>query len=311
MESDKEEERHDRQLANIIKATHANLRKRVHDEQDDDKVWRDHVKTLMDKSSTSEYAKAMKSLSDDHWETPDRIEWLVEKLKCYFIDDGEFKFRSRLARRQGIPEPKLDAVKRNPKFRVLDVGSCHNPLKKFLVDSHEFDLTAIDLSPADESVIQADFLQLEIVPKNEPLDNQDKFVEESYDAVIFCLVLGYMPSPSLRLKALQNAIRLLKPFGLLLIVSPDSSHQGKNLNQRRSWRLGLAKLGLLRIYDSKLQHLHCSGYVKVEPREDFRVAFKKDIDFVENRLKKAQPELNHDCDNLFYIPQDKQPEQQS
>ena len=68
--------------------------------------------------------------------------------------------------------------------------------------------------------------------------------KESFEAVIFCLLLEYIPSPSLRLKAVEKAVELLKPAGLLLIVTPDSNPANKNQPQMKSWRLALAHLGV-------------------------------------------------------------------
>ena len=47
------------------------------------------------------------------------------------------------------------------KIRLVDVGSCYNPIKK-LDNDVIFDVTALDLFPADPSVLQCDFLSLPV-----------------------------------------------------------------------------------------------------------------------------------------------------
>ena len=186
----------------------------------------------------------------------------------------------------------------NKVFQILDVGSCHNPLKRCLCDN-EFKITALDLNPGNDEVIKADFLQIPIDDDS----NQECFSlnSNSYHAVIFCLLLEYLPSPKLRHKAIQRAIRLLQPYGLLVIATPDSSHEGKNMNQMKSWRLALAKMGLLRIYIEKLKHVHCIAFVKVEPKSDFAVVFDKEIQQIENKL---DPMYQLEAESAFFIPQD-------
>ena len=53
----------------------------------------------------------------------------------------------------------------------------------------------------------------------------------SFEAVVFCLLLEYLPIARLRYNVCQKAFKVLKNRGLLIIVTPDSSHQGKNLDQ--------------------------------------------------------------------------------
>ena len=113
-------------------------------------------------------------------------------------------------------------------FNVLDVGSCHNPLKKVLAKNENFKITAIDLSPATPDVFYGDFIQ---VPVNSDLvlnsqNEVQSLPQNYYDSVVFCLLLEYLPTPELRLCAVKKAIKVLKPFGILIIVPPDSSHQG-------------------------------------------------------------------------------------
>ena len=99
----------------------------------------------------------------------------------------------------------------------------------------------------------------------------------------------------------QKAFEILKPFGLLLIVTPDSSHQGKNMKQMKSWRLAMAKLSFLRIYIEKLKHVHCIGYVKVEPKDMFTHVLDMEIELIKKKLSSDEVKS---LENAFYIPQD-------
>ena len=114
-------------------------------------------------------------------------------------------------------------------LRALDVGSCFDPFG----DVEFMDTLAIDLSPAaNTNVYKCDFLTV-------PLTNDDEFwiaskedpetvtglPKDRYDVVIFSLLLEYLPTPGLRYEAVRRAAELLTDYGLLVIVTPDSSHQ--------------------------------------------------------------------------------------
>ena len=185
----------------------------------------------------------------------------------------------------------------------MDVGSCHNPLLKFFSnEDNRFDLMAIDLSPACDTVLRGDFIQIPLNDENHEIIENDlvNLKRNSFEAVIFCLLLEYLPTAELRLKAVEKAIDLLKPFGILLIVTPDSSHQGKNQHQMKSWRLAMAKLGMVRIYIDKLKHVTCLGYVKIEPRSEFEKVFQSEI----GQIQKKFDNTDFNIQTAFYIPQD-------
>ena len=74
-------------------------------------------------------------------------------------------------------------------------------------------------------------------------DSVKSLKEHSYDAILFCLLLGklknssstvmshllseYLPSASQRYECVKKSLKLLTEDGLLCIITPDSSHQGK------------------------------------------------------------------------------------
>ena len=131
---------------------------------------------------------------------------------------------------------EIDAAGAGPvirvdKLRTLDVGSCFNPFR----DVSFMDVTAIDLSPAASGVYACDFLTVPITDEERirvSCDGDVKTVaglpKGRYDVVIFCLLLEYLPTPGLRYEAVRRAAELLTEYGLLIIVTPDSSHQVSN-----------------------------------------------------------------------------------
>ena len=196
-----------------------------------------------------------------------------------------------------------------PVIKVLDVGSCHNPLSKYLLQhqNESYKITAIDLCPATKEVFKCDFINVDthfstteigddIVDRTE----LKSVAEDSYDAVIFSLLLEYLPTPSLRLKAVKKAIKVLAYGGLLIIVTPDSNPENKNQPQMKAWRLAMAYLGLVRIYIEKLKHVHCLAFVKV-PLPHYEKALEQEINTIR---KKYTPDASFQLATAFYIPQD-------
>jgi hypothetical protein len=124
------------------------------------------------------------------------------------------------------------------KIRLLDVGSCYNPIGKS-DQAGVFDVTALDLFPADPTVFQCDVLNLAVGPAgSEPVnttaDSQGSVTDQgdnamtsssagkltqlpagSFDAVTMSLVLSYLPTPEQRVAMIRKARQLL--------VSPDAS----------------------------------------------------------------------------------------
>ena len=315
----------------------------------EESIWSEHadarmaneIATLPSNSSTFSkpwcYSQAMKKLADCHWNINidndssnsggcSRTEWLKTHIEKYFESD-QTRFCTRLEKRKNynqlgktepiVDEDKIDRFNVDCSFKtetnILDVGSCHNPLKQEFLNK-PVNITAIDLCPSAESVFKCDFLRVSIaktdkifVVSNHNPNEIDQLEENGFDVVVFCLFLEYLPSPRLRHKACVRAKKLLKDNGLLLIVTPDSSkNHAKNETQMKSWRLAMANLGLLRIYIEKQRHLRCLGFVKVDK---FRFA-----DICAEESSKLKAKLSEDSTNsdhpemdeydLLYIPQD-------
>ncbi|XP_018022163.1 S-adenosylmethionine sensor upstream of mTORC1 [Hyalella azteca] len=162
------------------------------------------------------------------------------------------------------------------RVRVLDVGSCYNPLgrhPKLLV-------TPIDLMPATKDVYKCDFLQLEVADPSdcdippELASSEDPSSDcdstptierlpcESFDAVVFSLMLDYIPCPEARLECCRKASELLKPGGLLLIVTPSCSAGMLNPLLFKYFHWHLAKLGLKKHVSKKTSGFRTFSYRK-------------------------------------------------
>lgn len=121
-----------------------------------------------------------------------------------------------------------------------------------------------------QTVIKADFLNLivtedhsyhvaEYSPQKVP---PTVFHRSSFAIVVFSLLLSYFPAPSQRLKCCFNAFHMLQPHGVLVIVTPDSSHQNKNMKFIKSWQWALEVLGFSKWKYEKQRHLHCIAFRK-------------------------------------------------
>ena len=72
-----------------------------------------------------------------------------------------------------------------------------------------------------------------------------------FHVVVFSLLLSYLPCTTQRLLCCINAHRVLQLHGLLLVVSPDSSHQNRHASLMVGWRHCIEAVGFHR-YDSRV-----------------------------------------------------------
>lgn len=91
----------------------------------------------------------------------------------------------------------------------------------------------------------------------------------SFDIVVFSLLLSYLPLPLQRLKCIINAHRVLSIHGLLLIITPDSSHQNKHAKMMKSWKTAIEAIGFHRWKYVKETHLHCLAFRKTSHTLDY------------------------------------------
>lgn len=210
-------------------------------------------------------------------------QWMATYIRSFFFGDASTKFL-----RKTLPAPTKDAglpssaslpfkisvedrdeliriylermrhsfivsASSGEKVRVLDVGSCYNPLARF-TEAEVMEITAIDLHPvaapdasADTVVHTCDFLtvsvtddhaihwQLDAPPSpSVPSSSSSSIATVSsrvvlglprlhYHAVTMSLVLSYLSDPAARAIMVRKAHALLQPHhGLLLIVEKDS-----------------------------------------------------------------------------------------
>ncbi|XP_068619772.1 S-adenosylmethionine sensor upstream of mTORC1 [Battus philenor] len=259
-----------KQLAQYIKEVHSSLRKCSY-ELGVQKAWFEHCEN---KEVLTTYAKCMEKLATVHWENncddksntaTSRIQWSTDFCYDYYVNKGYLKF---CAREKDISQKiniKLDKFEHfTLPLKLLDVGSCYNPFKKY----EFFNVLPIDLYPANNSVYQCDFLKLEIGEKNILEHNNVKQLkQDSYDIVTFCFLLEYIPHSDLRIEACIKAYKLLKPGGLLIINTPDSKHVGANAKLMKNWQYTLACIGFSRIKYEKFKHMHCLAYRKCLHKE--------------------------------------------
>lgn len=191
-----------------------------------------------------------------------RISWIANNVLKYFHEDylHEMNKEKSLALRFNVnwSAHNLIQVPDNP-YYLLDVGSCYNPFKKYSC----FDVLPIDLAPAVENVVKCDFLSVPLETKLNISKNIClKLPLSSFDIVVFSLFLEYFPLPQQRYRCCEKAYNVLKPGGLLVIATPDSSHASYNSKLMKNWKISLSNLGFWRIKYEKLAHLHCMIFRK-------------------------------------------------
>ncbi|KAM4747863.1 S-adenosylmethionine sensor upstream of mTORC1 [Rhinophrynus dorsalis] len=299
-------------LSGVVKSVHRRLRKKYREAGDFEKIWLEHCK---DEGRLCEYAVAMKALADNHWakkcEGEGRIEWCLGVCQEYFFNGGRRKAIEKDARRAALnnhQSPKCDEVLRfsfsdvkTPngeyhlpgKIRLLDVGSCYNPFLKY----EDFLAIGIDIVPAVETVYKCDFLNLQIQrPLQLAPDAIEAFLKhlknpidylpaELFHVVVFSLLLSYFPSCYQRWICCKKAHELLALNGLLLIITPDSSHQNRHAMMMKSWKIAIESLGFKRMTYSKFSHMHL-------------MAFRK------TSLKTTSDLITRNHPDMLYIPQD-------
>ena len=234
-----------------------------------EEAWRQHLK---DEETLKTYASSMRELAENHWtqnaSSDDRINWTINFCEKHFQPEVVERWKQKdlrtiqKMRSDGvdIDEPLEGSVMTfNEKLEVLDVGSSGNFFKHHV----RFNMLPIDISPSHDSVFVCDFSSVQIGDK---LLVEQRKVEtlprNHFQVVIFCLLLEYLPSSDMRIKCCEKAYEVLNLEGVLIIITPDSSHEMKNAKQIKNWRWTLAKLGFQRIKIEKLKNLTCMSFRK-------------------------------------------------
>ncbi|XP_015123547.1 S-adenosylmethionine sensor upstream of mTORC1 [Diachasma alloeum] len=273
-----------KKLSAFIKETHSRLRQecQLYGPQE---AWSRHLSRTKDLKN---YAESMRELATSHWaqnsdplpkntSTHCRIQWIKRQCCSYYFEGGKSKYDDREVSISSKIEGRPSSVPRLPppsppgaedphsipphsKIKILDVGSCYNPLG----DDERFDVTPIDLAPSSNQVLKCDFLAVRVGGTTEIKDHREmiQLGSSSYDVCVFSLLLEYLPSPDQRFHCCEKAHSILKPGGLLIIVTPDSKHVGANARIMKSWRFVLSRLGFMRVTYEKLKHVHCICFRK-------------------------------------------------
>ncbi|XP_059080879.1 S-adenosylmethionine sensor upstream of mTORC1-like [Tigriopus californicus] len=299
-------------IASRIKSVHAKLRQDCHGSNQEQarEIWACHTR---DQSLLSHYASDMYTLATEYWPQEDaqvsRNTWIHAQVQQYFQGGLEQKVWQRIRKKvpstaSDPPDPVLGPLK-GP--QVLDVGSCYNPLSLLAPD---WSICAIDLAPTPQTgVYTCDFLAVDLVPslKGEGLQLDKAQVTalplDYFEVVVFSLLLEYLPTPLLRYEACQRAYDVLRPGGILVIVTPDSSHQAKNFSLIRSWRIALCGLGFTRVTYEKLPHLTGLTFLKLGS-PDFQSLCQDEARREAQKLA-LDLEAIHPKLDLMVIPQDR------
>jgi len=169
----------------------------------------DHHNSLRNESNlhgSREYCKAAEQMGEMEW-VKFSLSWIKEFILSYYsytvsssVKAVEFECRNT----------KIQLSQQMNAIKLLDVGSCYNFFSQF----KEFDVTAIDLFPANDSVIKCDFLKATIDSSATDLvisDDGDLVCIPSltYNAIVLSLVLSYVPLPSQRLEMIARARKTL------------------------------------------------------------------------------------------------------
>lgn len=191
-----------------------------------------------------------------------RISWIVLNVLKYFQEDYSHEIirEKSLAQKFNV-DWNLDNTNCMPEnsLYLLDVGSCYNPFQKY----ESFKVLPIDLAPAVDNVIKCDFLTVNLDIKLNIYDNICQTLPLfSFDIVVFSLFLEYFPLSQQRYSCCEKAYNVLKPGGLLVIITPDSSHASYNSVLIKNWKISLSNLGFWRIKYEKLTHIHCMIFRK-------------------------------------------------
>lgn len=281
----------------VVKSIHKSLREET-EQIGANLAWQQHC---LNTERLDEYSNAMRTLAllweENSKDEPQncRVRWVHQICCDYFSKNGVLYQRTRektISKANHLNfnfENDIENEYGSIKLNLLDVGSCYNPYKQF----NCYEVTAVDLAPANEDVYKCDFLNVVITknPNNEINKNTITHLTEcSFHIVVFSLLLEYIPTPELRLQCCKNAYDLLKDEGILLIITPDSKHVGANAQLMKSWQFVLAKLGFSRFKYEKLKYIHCMAFRKCI---DSNVA-KRWADIYKNKI----------VYDKIYIPQD-------
>jgi hypothetical protein len=298
----------------------------------------------LDDTGLQRYAESMKALGgmwlkQSRSTMPSRVRWCVEMVDLFRSEEGLVKALRKVQKRdfflaqgrkmnpieesaasqyafarrdqfRACQQQCIGCGGRDPRLKVLDVGSCYDPF--FSYCRNDWDITALDLCPAERRVFQCDFVRLSVTPSLASGDvrsscsacaicaaacaKSDEIVSDTTTAatesipeistdmikssmeqrsltelhaasqhvVVFCLLLSFMPAAEHRWRCCLNAWKLLKPDGLLLIISPMSIQWKPHRDSAalKQWKESIEAIGFIRWQQTRVERNHCMAFRK-------------------------------------------------
>lgn len=275
-------------------------------------AWMEATATETARDDMKTYAEAATEVGNRAW-VLSSLEWCVDAIGSYF-GDGSNAIRARevafswtlanarrakaLARR--APESSVpDALARvnvempdqsevGKAITLLDVGSCWDYFglhyRRPWPGGLKVMTRACDLCPSVPSVLECDWLGVEFGDRERVEEGQGEskrliaIQEHGVDALVFSLVLSYVPTPRQRGEMVRRARLALKNrgAGLLFIITPHSTDKGhcpqKALPILKEWREALDSLGFERVLYERQRSTHCLAFRTIGDGDEARSA---------------------------------------
>lgn len=223
------------------------------------------------------YARAQHHLAKDCWQHKE-VDYVVDSVHAFFFGTGENTVCGAGAHllKQMVLDHKnnhnaampadqyaesirtINEKQRPPggTVQLLDIGSCYNPFAQVKRAASWLRSVAVDLkpSPAAPDVHQCDWLNVEVRATAPPLLHGaaptpvgiKELRPAMYDAVVMSYLLSFIPTAPLRWLAVANAVKCLRPNGVLVVV--EARRGAHRLNSwPAKWTEALRALGLVRL----------------------------------------------------------------
>jgi ubiquinone/menaquinone biosynthesis C-methylase UbiE len=118
--------------------------------------------------------------------------------------------------------PVVGAISNSTKnLKILDVGSGPGTLAQLLNEKEaQFEITGIDISKKMIEEAKKRVSHKNISFQNQKVNAPLAFADKQFDVVTFCSVL-FLVEDKLKAKLIQEALRVLKPNGKIIILTPS------------------------------------------------------------------------------------------
>ena len=299
----------------VIVERHRALRREAKAIEDGDEAWERATATEAGREDMRAYAEAAAEVGNRAW-VVSSLEWCVDAVGAYFGEAGVGVIRKRAVkfswaiangrRAKAIakknPATSLEdarervaletpvASESGRSVKVLDVGSCWDyfnlHFKGPWPGTVEATTLACDLMPRVPSVLECDWLRVAFEDEDRV---EDASVEggskhlaavktHGADALVFSLVLSYVPTPRQRGEMVRRARLALKNrgAGLLFIITPHSTDKGhcphNALPVLKEWREVLNGLGFERVLYERQRSTHCLAFRTLGDGDEARAA---------------------------------------